>query len=333
MTLLLENSPSLAGSAGSSSGTLYPDSELSVISQPQIIGDPRVLVLGDIHGHYARLERLLWQEGIIGPCPGCSGLGQQPSPFRDSLLAECTQCDGDGIARIDFNTRVVLVGDIGHFGVSGSPTGDLLTWKAAVAWADVILWGNHDRAVFENHHHFENYLPPRPETKNVMEDAMRSGKLRLAVSYHGFLITHAGLHLAFRNQRIDPYIKEDPAAFADWINDITYPGSIGTPDQMAVRDAIPRKRGGNAPAGGILWRDIDEKLYDKFRQIFGHSADHKEQKVRYCYQKEFTRTPALLGDNPSYCIDVGGPSEANGASDNCLAGIYLSDEQIVKVNL
>ena len=39
MTLLLENSPSLAGSAGSSSGTLYPDSELSVISQPQIIGD------------------------------------------------------------------------------------------------------------------------------------------------------------------------------------------------------------------------------------------------------------------------------------------------------
>lgn len=289
----------------------------------------RTLVIGDIHGHYDRLEALLKQEGIIGRCPECDGFGAPPIEDDDTLI--CDDCDGDGIARIDFDTRVILAGDVGHFG-EGSTTGDLFTWKAALAWTDVILWGNHDRAAFEDGHIFSGYMRARPETLHLVRIALSEGKLLLAVEDHGFLITHAGLHAAFRDQQVDEDLKTDPAKFADWINEITEPQSEGDRNQMAIRDAISYRRGGRVAAGGILWRDIDEKLYHGFRQIFGHSADHKKHQIRYCWPKNHSRKLREDMKGPlSYCIDVGGRGDLDG--DNCLAGIYLPDETLVRVDL
>lgn len=293
------------------------------------------LVIGDVHGHLTRLENLLLQEGIIGPCLNCDGSGDivlNEDTGVPEQLAHCAACNGDGVCRINYGVRVVLVGDIGHFGKGGSPTGDMLTWHYANRWVDTILWGNHDRAVFENAHHHSGYEPPMAETVKIMREATDSGQLLLATVAHGFVITHAGVHSAFRDNKIDKIYKTDPEAFVDWVNQLADPFDVTDDRNLAgVVDSIPRKRGGFAHAGGILWRDIDEKLYPGFRQVFGHSADYKERSVRYCWEKMHSRKAFPDLDTPvGYCIDIGGPSDKKGSSENCLAGIWLPDERIVE---
>lgn len=303
--------------------------------------EPRALVIGDLHGHLDRFEALLKQEGLLDYCPVCDGAGivcdhckehhfECECPPNDGH--NCSHCDGDGWARTDEDVEVILLGDIGHFGKGGSPTGDLLTWRAAVLWADVILWGNHDRAMVDEGHAFSGFQRHPHEVFHWIQQARWEGKLKLAHVSHGFLLTHAGLHLDFRNQDVDDSIKKDPREFAAWINSVEDPDSpFDDPHKMAVRDAISRKRGGGSPSGGILWRDIDEKLYDGFRQVFGHSADHKSHVVRFCTKNSFSRKLRNLPRFPSYCIDIGGKGDNPG--DNCLAGIYLPDEKIVRVDL
>jgi hypothetical protein len=303
----------------------------------------RALVIGDLHGHLDRFEALLKQEGLLDRCDHCEGTGDiyencgsyqceyecKHSPF------DCLNCDGEGWARTREPVDVILVGDVGHFGDGGSPTGDLLTWKAALRWADVILWGNHDRAYVEAWHQFRGYYWPGPEIGHVIGEARAYEKVKLAHASHGFLITHAGLHAAFGKQSVDDEIKKDPYKFANWINEIEDPNAAGTKEQIAVRDAISLRRGGRSNAGGILWRDIEEKLYTGFRQVFGHSADHIERKVRFCWSNGNTRNlwsiPRAQIDKLSYCVDVGG--KGNLPSDHCLAGVYLPDETVVRVDL
>lgn len=287
----------------------------------------RTLVLGDLHGHFDRFELLLMQEGLIDRCERCDGAGE-----IDPQLVECPDCHGDGWERIRRDeVEVVLVGDIGHWGRGGSPTGDLMTLRAAIHWADVILWGNHDRAVVDPVHCFSGYITPDRETHILFDKA----DWKLAHAAHGFLITHAGLHHQFKFQpNVSAAIKEDPQVFADWINEISHPDSEGSVDQFAVRDAVSARRGGGSSAGGILWRDIEEKLYSGFPQVFGHSADHAKHAVRYCTQSANTRSFVSIPegiDVISYCVDVGGKGDRPG--DNCLAGIYLPDKTIVRIDL
>jgi hypothetical protein len=226
---------------------------------------------------------------------------------------------------------VVLVGDVGHFGHDASPTGDLLTWQAAYHWADVILWGNHDRALVSQAHQFRGYMRAYPETTRFIEMAREKQKMKLAHAAHGFLITHAGLHSAFRHLHLDQEIKQDPYAFAEWINQVEPWDVEATYEQAIMQDAVSYKRGGREDFGGILWRDINESLYFEFRQVFGHSADHQEQKVRACWENTNKRIEWKDTESPqyshSYCVDIGGKDE------HCLAGIYLPSEKIVHVNL
>jgi hypothetical protein len=295
-------------------------------------------VIGDLHGHLDRFEALLKQEGLLDRCPDCDGSGLVGG---DSVNGwNCELCEGDGWCRTDKDADVVLVGDVGHFGRDGSPTGDLLTWIAAIRWADVILWGNHDRALVDAGHAFGGYMYPGPEVYHWIARARAEGKLKLAHYSYGFVITHAGLPMAFKNQRVPGHLKEDGEAFVDWINQGEHPDFL--PDDrdlgqniFAVRDAIGARRGGRSNVGGILWRDIDEGLYDGFRQVFGHSADHKEHKVRYCHRGIHTRhIDQLKGEArfaPSYCVDIGGKGDKPG--DNCLAGIWLPNERIAVVDM
>jgi hypothetical protein len=264
------------------------------------------LVIGDVHGHLDRLAALLEQEGIV----------------RDKGNGEWE--------RINHDVEVVQLGDLGHFG-DGSPTGDLLCYEYAKDWIDVLLWGNHDRAVIDSWHAFRGYTKPRPEVYHLMKLYEHEGKLRWAVARHGHLITHAGLHRRFHYNK-PPIDKTNPEDVAQWIN-----GALtGEDDQdrAAVRHAISRRRGGSSSAGGILWRDIDESLYDRFPQVFGHSADHKNHAIRYVWGKGHTRKLEHVPEhveNLSYCIDVGGKGDL--PSDDCLAGIYLPEGRIVRVDL
>jgi hypothetical protein len=269
------------------------------------------LVIGDVHGHLDRLAALLEQEGIV----------------RDNG-------NGNGEwERVNHDVEVVQLGDLGHFGRGGSPSGDRLCYDIADEWLDVILWGNHDRAVFDGGHAFSGYEHPRPEVRLLMLDLVDSGKLRWAHSSHGHLFTHAGLHAAFAKNNA-PVDKTNPEDVAQWING--YLGGEDSLDFKAVRNAIGFIRGGRSSAGGILWRDISENLYTKFPQVFGHSADHKNHDVRYCWEKGNTRKLESFPDtekNVSYCIDIGGKGGREFPEGECLMGLWLPEGKIVRVDL
>lgn len=272
------------------------------------------------------------QEGIIGECPVCHGRGDDGgNPPWEEDVAICPTCNGDGIARINHDVQVIQLGDLGHFGsnrlpsgqsVVGSASADLFCYKAAAdGWIDIVLWGNHDRAVEDGEHGFTGYVAPPMETVHVMKTLQTEGKLKLAAYVDGFLLTHAGLHKQFKYQNgVEEALKLDPKLFAAWLNceeaaDYTSGPNDGTRRSfVAIRDAIGKFRGGASPHGGILWRDATEKLYTPFRQVFGHSAKDKVRK----YETE---------GGWSYCIDVGS------ADNGRLAGIWLPREVIVEVQI
>lgn len=247
----------------------------------------RTLVIGDCHGHRDRLEALLKQEGILSECP-----------------------DSGMVRRNYDDVEVVQLGDLGHFGKSQAQ--DRSIWESGLKWIDVILWGNHDRAVVDkDSHFFVGYEEPFPDTIELLKKATKSKQLRLAHEAHGFLLTHAGLHSAYKYNK-GP--QGDATAIANWLNQLEHEDSRDE-DFLAVRDAVGSTRGGRSPYGGILWRDCSESLYDPVRQVFGHSS---KDKVRQ-YQSK--------GKRDSFCIDVG--NQFNGR----LAAIWLPDETVVEVEI
>ena len=252
--------------------------------------NPRSLVVGDCHGHVDRLEALLKQEGIIEDCP-------------DS-----------GVIRVNRDVEVVQLGDFGHYGAD-TQARDREIWTYAPGWLDVILWGNHDRAVIDGRHFFTGYQKPFPETVEMINAASKSGKLKLAHEAHGFLLTHAGLHASYKYNKIPEGYKKNPELFALWMNRMDDEGGMYEEDFLAIRDAISTSRGGHSTCGGILWRDASESLYKPFRQVFGHSS------------KEKVRTYQTGKTGNSFCVDTG--NQFNGK----LNAIYLPDETIVEVKI
>lgn len=245
----------------------------------------RTLVIGDCHGHLDRLEALLKQEGIVDDCP-------------DS-----------GVVRRNHDAEVVQLGDLGHY--ADTQPRDRSIWMAATPWLDVILWGNHDRAVIDGRHFFMGYQKPFPETVEAINAGIKSGLVQLAYEAHGFLLTHAGLHSSFKYNKAP---HGDATEIAAWLNEREGEDWQGE-DFLAIRDAIGASRGGRSTNGGILWRDASEGLYKPVRQVFGHSS---KEKVR-------TYQAGKTGD--SFCIDVG--NQFNGR----LAAIWLPGETVVEVKL
>jgi hypothetical protein len=312
-----------------------------------------VFVIGDVHGNLDRLEALLRQEGLLDRCEACKGSGMRPSPPRprwveddnvnyDGITGDCRTCKGLGWARLHPEVTVVQLGDLAHLGHGGSPTGDLLCYKYVTEndWCDVVLWGNHDRAMVDKDHAFTGFQR-NMEVGEYIAKLFEQGRLQTAFEAHGFLLTHAGLALAFGQQKVDDKLKYDESAFVEWINDqdelwLGKDEAFAADTQaVGIVNAIGRKRGGTSAVGGILWRDIEEGLYDGFRQIFGHSADDRKHQVRYAGKRNFTRKPPENWTG-SYCIDVGGKPgrpNKNGYNPNTLAGIWLPSEKIAKVEL
>ena len=290
------------------------------------------------------------QEGLLGRCKDCDGSGLRDGHWTDSEyslgLADCPKCQGEGWVRLYRDVHVIQLGDLAHVGGStGSETGDILCYKYVTKnrWVDVVLWGNHDRALVDPQHEFRGYRY-NPSLLHYITQLHEEGRLMMVIDAHGFLISHAGLADHFKQQKVDEKYKTDLEAFVDWINDKDEEYLIGQMDPrtphvdkdkvdwqaIGVINAIGHRRGGASPVGGLLWRDIEESLYSGFRQIFGHSADNKEGKVRYCDRTTNTRKADVAPENPSYCIDVGGK---RGDGHHALAGIWLPSEKIVRVDL
>jgi hypothetical protein len=258
------------------------------------------LVIGDVHGHFDRLTLLLEQEGILSH-------------------------DGK---RLRPEVNVIQLGDLGHNGVTRdagppkvkSPTADFWCYElVGQGIIDLMLWGNHDRAVIDSWHAYGGYTPPPMETKHLLKTLQAESRLVLAAEAHGFLLTHAGLHKQFKHNDVPEEWKTDPASLAAALNDFDRRDSDEKPigadvALQAIRDAIGTHRGGRSPYGGILWRDAGESLFEGYRQIFGHSAKDKMRK----YQ-----TP--LGY--SYCIDIGSPTNGD------LMGMWLPSETPVTIHV
>lgn len=295
------------------------------------------LVIGDVHGHFDRLEALLMQEGILDHCPDCAGHGDSFMD-DDKPIEMCEACDGDGVRRVNHDVDVIQLGDLGHFGHDASPTGDEMCYKYADRWLDLVLWGNHDRAVVDHGHAFSGFMSPSKTAVHYMTLLANAGKYKLAHECQGFLLTHAGLHAAFKQQADVEFDRTDPALVADWINEgewwpendgkysLGYNLDLGRSvleevkphPSTPVRDAISRTRGGPSPFGGILWRDRREKLFDAFPQIFGHSAD-RDGLVRRLNALD------IDPDGKHWCVDIGGKYEAR------LAGVWLIDGQVDRI--
>lgn len=240
---------------------------------------PDTFVIGDVHGHVDRLEALL-------------------------LKAETAQRD----------CIVVQLGDLGHFGNNASRTGDMMAWQLAFEGViDFVLWGNHDRAVIDASHMFRGYQEPDPTTRHIMKSVELQDRLLMAYEAHGWLLTHAGLHAQFKHMKMD-IDKTDPRGIADHMNRLMRTGG-----RQPLFDAISGHRGGWLAWGGVLWRDIGEKLYTGVPQVFGHSASPK-RKVRGQKDKW-------------WCIDVGGKGGPTDPGGDCLVGMWLPSQELVRVDL
>jgi hypothetical protein len=291
-----------------------------------------VFVIGDVHGHLDRLEALLRQEGLLGRCDNCNGAGLVQGRYADLGEDDCPSCDGEGWERKRREVLVVQLGDLGHFGTRGSRTGDEMCYRYVTRnrWCDIVLWGNHDRASIDGAHHATDFIQV-PTANHYIRQLFDQGRMQIALEAHGFLITHAGLAAAFKNQRLPSEIlRTHVESLVDWLNDederYIESGPKGVDQSaLAIINAIGARRGGRVPTGGILWRDINEGLYDGFRQIFGHSADSD----KHAAPETFPHTDDW--NAWSYCIDIGGKGERPG--DACLMGIWLPSEKIVRVDL
>lgn len=204
--------------------------------------------------------------------------------------------------------EIVQLGDLGHFGEE-TLNGDYDCWNAAFeGQIDKVIWGNHDRATVDRRHMFNGYAPGSPVMHRFINPMERNGRLVMAYASHGWLVTHAGLHIQF-----DGFVERndfDVVKIAEWLND---------PKRLddGVINAVGRTRGGPFPYGGILWRDISEPLATGIKQIFGHSAS-REHEIR--------------GEQDSWwCIDIGGKPSATDPGADALAGIFLPSQEIVRV--
>lgn len=253
------------------------------------MSEPRTLVIGDTHGRLDVLATLLIQEGVVDP---------------------------GTLKRVDRDVRVVHVGDLGNF--ADDKTADRLTYAVADDWLDTLLWGNHDRSVISPMITFNHFERPDEQTLKSMNDLRLSGKLVLATTAHGFLVTHAGLHVAYGRRHFDHL---SPNVVAGKINyEDTQYGDMSALSSIWTAIAIPR--GGAADAGGILWRDVREKLWEGARQVFGHSVMRDGIVRAVGYDGTFN---VKRGQEPSYAIDVGAKQREQ------QAGIWLPEERVVAV--
>lgn len=249
----------------------------------RITSELPTLIIGDVHGHYDRLLALLRQEGLV-----CS----------------------DSEERTDLEARIIQLGDLGHFGITGSPTGDLFCYELARDIGIEVLFGNHDRAVVDSYHKHTGYESPDLATIQAMDDLVRDQRMNLATSSYGFVIVHAGIHRAYDKQ----YNIENADELVQLVNG----------NDLRLTKPISSHRGGASSHGGILWMDWRyEKHSEKFKYICGHTCLAVREKFSGVQAEKVVEPEKDSYGN--WNIDIG-------TIDNgLLAGIWLPEERIVTI--
>jgi hypothetical protein len=205
--------------------------------------------------------------------------------------------------RYRVETKLIHIGDNGDY-YWGTELRDQKTWELLSKFYDEILMGNHEAAYLLGME-LGGYYDPTDVTKKLMREAYESGRMKFATSHDGFLITHAGVHPTLAEEL---HLSRDPVKAAEEINS----AAVNSP----LISNIGRVRGGGDPFGGILWRDIEEPISDRWPQIHGHSR-----------MKDVTEYGEEGSDVNHYAIDVGYPNNGR------LAGIYTDTLKIAEVEI
>ena len=203
----------------------------------------RRLVVGDLHGDWPTLLRLLRHVGAITE-------------------------DGERLP----GWWLVQLGDLIH---GGQPSGDDERCLAeGLRLFDVLLLGNYELPHAYGGAGFPSFVgqgPLLPATRDALATAVSAGRFQVAAAVDGWLLTHAGVHPTLQERFALP---TDAAACATALTD-RFVGRLRrrTPDPLF--DAVGQARGGVEPVGGLFWLDWHDlrraTAATRVPQIVGHT--------------------------------------------------------------
>lgn len=220
----------------------------------------RLVIIADIHGNEPTLRELLRETGAI-----------------------------DEAGNKDPGTWVCQLGDLLHCGHEVWEA-DASTLELGLATIDCILLGNHELPFatsinlgFAGMHAGVN-KGLHPDTRRLLNEAIREERFHAAAEVDGWLVTHAGLSPSFIYSNAVPLeLREElqahagsAARMADHLNERLERRLI-TREPDPVLEAIGGRRGGSSDFGGIFWCDWREltsaikRFGTPFKQIVGHS--------------------------------------------------------------
>lgn len=210
-----------------------------------------LIIVGDIHGHYAEFLALLKSAGLTSDGAKWTG--------GDAVMVQI----GDAV-------------DKGPESMAVDETLDMLQEEAPLHGGGVVrLIGNHELEIILGNL-LVSELPTR--TKLAYQKSMRervlNGKMKAAFHMRGLLFTHAGVNRRLYDlfQKEIPILTEAKAAalinkiFLDCVKHQFFKHPIFN---------ISVSRGGTDKYGGIFWEDLGE-LYSSMprsplRQVVGHT--------------------------------------------------------------
>ncbi len=203
----------------------------------------RRLIVGDLHGDWPNLLRLLQQVGAI-------------TESRERV-------PGWWLAQL---------GDLLH---GGQPSADDERCLAeGLRLFDVLLLGNHELPHAYGGAGFPSFLgrgPLLPAALDAFAVAIVAGRFQVATAVDGWLLTHAGVHPTFQEQ------LALPADAATWVKVLTerFAQRLRRGDPDPIFDAVGHARGGAELLGGLFWldwRDLRQaEASNRVPQIVGHT--------------------------------------------------------------
>jgi hypothetical protein len=192
------------------------------------------LVIGDVHGHYHNLRKMLLSFGAINE--------DNERINKDTLGVYCT-------------------GDLVDGGTNR--WGDMMILEHAAEWFDEIVIGNHELPFFGGTS-FMGLRKHDREFQRALLNLEAAGKYVPSTVVGDFLLVHAGL--------ADRWGFDTPEDANDVIR-MFWNQSTEQSKEVPILDWVGPARTKHAdPTGGVFWLDWTEKRNTKFNQVVGHST-------------------------------------------------------------
>jgi Calcineurin-like phosphoesterase len=200
------------------------------------------VVIGDVHGDHALLERLLRELDVLDES------GRRTDGFF-----------------------VLALGDVAHLGHQ-TRLADVKALSLARRACEVVLTGNHE--LFHAHGleygFFQGmHLELEPEVREALDELLSDHQMIAAWCIDGILITHAGIHPRYAIE-----LPDDAYAAAAAIN-LRFKRHLADGNDDALFAAVGGVRGPESRPGGIFWADLSELESHaeelRWPQIVGHT--------------------------------------------------------------